>query len=77
MPKFIYQGETIFENEITKRGPTVAIKYLHKDGSITRIDAPDQAKGFVKGQLVDVDVNDARTLRALLADPRFKELGAP
>jgi len=83
MARFIYKGEAAAAHPrnptnplFTKRGPTLAIVFHTQDGRRVRIDAPNQATGFVVGADIGVDIVDARVIRHMQHDPRFQEVGA-
>ncbi len=74
MPRFKYLGEKPRPGLVVDYGPTLSIRIPRKDGTRQEILADDQEVGFVAGQDIGVDITDARSLRIMRADPRFKEI---
>jgi len=73
MAHFKYLGEGL-GNLVSQIGPCLTIRIPKQDGTWQTINAPDQSTGFIVGDDIGVDITDARSLRVMLADPRFAEI---
>jgi hypothetical protein len=73
MAHFKYMGEAS-NGFIAQSGPCLEIKVPTQNGDKLVLVAPNQATGFVAGQDIGYDFTDARSLRFLRSDPRFKEV---
>jgi hypothetical protein len=73
MARFKYNGEGVKFPGVTF-GPTLSIIFHTRSGQKIKFDAPNQTTGFVVGQDILVNAQDARVLRHLRADPRFTEI---
>ena len=71
MTRFKYLGEV--STSILSQGPCMVINVPKKDGTKMTIHAPGPG-GFVIGADIGVDITDERSLRVMLADPRFQAI---
>jgi len=72
MARFKYLGEIPRPLMVASYGPCSQIRIPKKDGTFQIVDGPPG--GFVIGNDIGVDVTDERSLRTMLADPRFAQI---
>lgn len=72
MAQFKYLGEPK-PSYVLEMGPSLEFRIPMQDGSRLVLKAPDQQRGWVKGDVLP-DITDERAVRMLRADTRFEEV---
>lgn len=73
MSRFKYLGE-IERAAVEAYGPCTMIRLRKSDGTQASLEPVSPATEFVVGDDIGYDIDDARSLRQLRADPRFEEI---
>ena len=61
---------------IKTMGPILGFRFKKKDGTVEEIRAPDQTKGYLINDVIDIP-DDERVKRTMKGNPHFEEVVGP